>query len=64
MRNAIERLRAVVGEAGGNKAASAAMANLAEPVNGLVQEMRIPVSSLRTCSAKSGIQCCAGWQPR
>jgi hypothetical protein len=47
MRNAIERLRAAVTEAGGNKAASAAMANLAEAVNGLVAQMRIEQQTIR-----------------
>jgi hypothetical protein len=47
MRNAIERLRAAVSEAGGNKAASAAMANLAEAVNGLVQQMRVEQQTIR-----------------
>jgi hypothetical protein len=47
MRNAIERLRAAVSEAGGNKAASAAMANLAEAVNGLVAQMRIEQQTIR-----------------
>ena len=47
MRNAIERLRAAVTEAGGNKAASAAMANLAEAVNGLVQQMRVEQQTIR-----------------
>ncbi len=47
MRNAIERLRAAVSETGGNKAASAAMANLAEAVNGLVQQMRLEQQTIR-----------------
>ena len=47
MRNAIERLRAAVSEAGGNKAASAAMANLAEAVNGLVAQMRVEQQTIR-----------------
>jgi hypothetical protein len=47
MRNAIERLRTAVTEAGGNKAASAAMANLAEAVNGLVQQMRVEQQTIR-----------------
>jgi hypothetical protein len=47
IRNAIERLRAAVSEAGGNKAASAAMANLAEAVNGLVAQMRIEQQTIR-----------------
>jgi hypothetical protein len=47
MRNAVERLRAAVSEAGGNKAASAAMSNLAEAVNGLVAQMRIEQQTIR-----------------
>jgi len=47
MRNAIERLRAAVSEAGGNKAASTAMANLAEAVNGLVAQMRVEQQTIR-----------------
>src|SRR3974390_1379515 len=47
MRNAIERLRAAVSEAGGNKAASAAMANLADAGNGLVGQMRVEQQTIR-----------------
>ena len=47
MRNAIERLRAAVTEAGGNKAASAAMSNLAEAVHGLVEQMRVEQQTIR-----------------
>jgi hypothetical protein len=47
MRNAIERLRTAVTEAGGNKAASAAMSNLADAVHGLVQQMRIEQQTIR-----------------
>jgi hypothetical protein len=47
MRNAIERLRTAVTEAGGNKAASAAMANLADAVHGLVQQMRLEQQTIR-----------------
>ena len=47
MQNAIERLRAAVSEAGGNKAASAAMSNLAAAVHGLVQQMRIEQQTIR-----------------
>lgn len=47
MRNAIERLRAAVSEAGGSKAASAAMANLAEAIQGLVAHMRIEQETIR-----------------
>jgi len=48
MRNAIERLRAAVNEAGGNKAASVAMSDLAEAVQGLVQQMRIEQQTIRS----------------
>jgi hypothetical protein len=47
MSNAIERLRAAVNEAGGTKAASAAMSDLAEAVQGLVQQMRIEQQTIR-----------------
>jgi hypothetical protein len=47
MRNAIERLRAAVSEAGGSKAASAAMSNLADAVHGLVQQMRVEQQTIR-----------------
>ena len=47
MRNAIERLRAAVSEAGGNKAASGAMANLAEAIQGLVQQMCLEQQTIR-----------------
>src|SRR5262252_811963 len=47
MRNAIERLRAAVNEAGGNKAASAAMSSLADAVHGLVQQMRVEQQTIR-----------------
>ncbi|MGC1777109.1 MAG: flagellar motor protein MotA [Xanthobacteraceae bacterium] len=48
MRNAVERLRAAVTEAGGSKAASAAMANLAEAIQGLVAHMRIEQQTIRS----------------
>jgi hypothetical protein len=47
MRNAIERLRSAVTEAGGNKAASAAMADLAEAIQALVQHMRVEQQTIR-----------------
>lgn len=47
MSNAIERLRAAVNEAGGTKAASAAMSDLAEAVQGLVQQMRVEQQTIR-----------------
>jgi hypothetical protein len=47
MRNAIDRLRAAVNEAGGNKAASAAMSGLAEAIQDLVEQMRIEQQTIR-----------------
>ncbi len=47
MHNAIERLRAAVNEAGGSKAASAAISDLAEAIQGLVHTMRIEQQTIR-----------------
>ncbi len=47
MRNAIERLRTAVNEAGGNKAATAAMAELAQAIQGLVNQMRTEQQAIR-----------------
>jgi hypothetical protein len=47
MRNAIERLRTAVNEAGGNKAASAVMSNLAEAIQSLVHQMRVEQQTIR-----------------
>jgi len=47
IRNALERLRAAVSEAGGNKHASAAMADLAKAVQNLVQQMRLEHQTIR-----------------
>jgi hypothetical protein len=47
VRSAIERLRDAVNEAGGSKAASAAMANLAEAIQGLVHHMRTEQQMIR-----------------
>jgi hypothetical protein len=47
MRGAIERLRDAVNEAGGSKAASAAMSNLAEAIQGLVHHMRTEQQMIR-----------------
>jgi hypothetical protein len=47
MRNAIERLRVAVNEAGSTKAASAAMAGLAEAIQNLVQHMRTEQQTVR-----------------
>lgn len=47
MRNAIERLRAAVTEAGGSKAATAVMSELAEAIQGLVNQMRAEQQTIR-----------------
>src|SRR6478735_1555865 len=47
VRSAIERLREAVDQAGGNKSASAAMANLAEAIQGLVHHMRTEQQMIR-----------------
>jgi hypothetical protein len=47
MKAAIERLRETVSETGGNKAATAAMANLAEAIQGLVHHMRTEQQMIR-----------------
>lgn len=47
MKAAIERLRETVAETGGNKAATAAMANLAEAIQGLVHHMRTEQQMIR-----------------
>jgi hypothetical protein len=47
VRGAMERLREAVEEAGGNKAASAAMSNLAEAIQGLVHHMRTEQQMIR-----------------
>jgi len=47
MRNAIDRLRAAVSEAGGSKASAAAIANLAEAIQSLVEHMRSEQETLR-----------------
>ncbi len=47
MRAAIERLRETVAETGGSKAATAAMANLAEAIQGLVHHMRSEQQMIR-----------------
>ena len=44
---AIERLRGAMAEAGSNKAATSAMANLAEAIQGLVQHMRTEQQMIR-----------------
>jgi hypothetical protein len=47
MRNSLERLRAAVSDAGGSKAATAALSNLAEAIHGLVQNMRVEQQMIR-----------------
>ena len=47
VRLALDRLREAIGEAGSNKAATNAMANLAEAIQGLVQHMRSEQQMLR-----------------
>jgi hypothetical protein len=47
MRNAIERLRAAVKEAGGNKATTAAVSDLAEAIQELVRNMRVEQQMIR-----------------
>jgi hypothetical protein len=47
VRGAIERLRETVSEAGSTKAATAAMANLAEAIQGLVHHMRTEQQMIR-----------------
>lgn len=47
MRLAMDRLKDVVAESGGNKAATAAMANLAEAIQGLVHHMRTEQQMIR-----------------
>jgi hypothetical protein len=46
-RVAIERLKETIGEAGAGKAATAAMANLAEAIHGLVNHMRTEQQMIR-----------------
>jgi hypothetical protein len=46
-RNAVERLRETLSEAGSSKAATHAMANLAEAIQGLVQHMRTEQQMIR-----------------
>jgi hypothetical protein len=45
--NALDRLRQAVGDAGSNKATTAAMANLAEAIQGLVHHMRTEQQMIR-----------------
>ena len=45
--DAVERLRETIAEGGGNKAATTAMANLAEAIQGLVNHMRTEQQMIR-----------------
>jgi gamma-glutamyl:cysteine ligase YbdK (ATP-grasp superfamily) len=47
IRQALDRLRDAIGESSSNKAATNAMANLAEAIQGLVQHMRSEQQMLR-----------------
>ena len=47
MRSAVEKLREAVDHAGSGKAASVAMANLAEAIQGLVHHMRTEQQMIR-----------------
>jgi gamma-glutamyl:cysteine ligase YbdK (ATP-grasp superfamily) len=47
IRTAMEKLREVIAETGSNKAATNAMANLAEAIQGLVQNMRSEQQMIR-----------------
>jgi hypothetical protein len=47
MRSAIDRLKDAIGEAGSSKAATGAMANLAEAIQGLVHHMRSEQQMIR-----------------
>jgi hypothetical protein len=47
IRSAIERLRSAVNDAGGNKAATAVMSDLAEAIQGLVNQMRAEQQTIR-----------------
>jgi len=55
-RNAVERLRETIAEAGSSKAATHAMANLAEAIQGLVQHMRTEQQMIRDWADAQGEQ--------
>jgi hypothetical protein len=55
-RTAMDRLRETVAEAGSNKAATNAMANLAEAIQGLVQHMRTEQQMIRDWAEAQGDQ--------
>jgi hypothetical protein len=56
LQNAIDRLRAGLEEAGGNRAATAAMATLAEAIQGLVAHMRTEQQMIREWADGQGEQ--------
>jgi hypothetical protein len=56
LQHAMERLRAVVEEGGGNRSTAAAMANLAEAIQGLVAHMRTEQQMIREWADGQGEQ--------
>jgi hypothetical protein len=56
LHNAIERLRATMEEGGGNRSTTAAMANLAEAIQGLVAHMRTEQQMIREWADGQGEQ--------
>ena len=56
MLDAIERLRQSIGDAGSGKATTAAMANLAEAIQGLVAHMRTEQQMIREWADGQGEQ--------
>ena len=56
MRSAIDKLKEAVAETGSNKAATAAMANLAEAIHGLVSHMRTEQQMIREWADGQGEQ--------
>ena len=56
MQHAMERLRAVVEESGGSRSTTAAMANLAEAIQGLVAHMRTEQQMIREWADGQGEQ--------
>jgi hypothetical protein len=56
LNNAIERLRATMEEGGGNRSTTAAMANLAEAIQGLVAHMRTEQQMIREWADGQGEQ--------
>src|SRR2546430_1320793 len=56
MRSAIDRLKEAVAETGSNRAATAAMANLAEAIHGLVNHMRSEQQMIRDWAESQAMQ--------